>query len=72
VPILAPELSLVDDVMPLDVDGSDATAISENCLNWSLNGDEDAAMFHAVNKLLDEDELLDDADDSEVILKVIT
>lgn len=29
-------------------------------------------MFHAENKLLDEDELLDDVDDSEGIVKVIT
>lgn len=57
--------------MPLDVDGSDATAISENCRKLSRKGDEDA-MFHAENKLLDEDELLDDVDDSEGNVKVIT
>lgn len=72
-PILAPELSLIDDTMPLDVDGSvDATASSENCRKLSRNGDEDVAMFHALNKLLDEDELLDDVDDSEGIVKAIT
>lgn len=72
-PILTPELSLADEVMPLDVDGSDVvTAISENCRKLRRNGDEDAAMFHAENKLLDEDELLDDVDDSEGIVKVIT
>lgn len=71
-PILTPELSLIEEVMPLDVDGSDETAISENCRKLRRKGDEDAAMFHAQNKLLDEDELLDDVDDSEGNVKVIT
>lgn len=63
--------------MPLDVDGSAAVmvlAISENCRKCSRNGD--GPRFHVENKLLDEDELLDDVhdveDDNEGIVKVIT
>lgn len=58
--------------MPLEVDGS-MFAISENCRKFNRNGDADDPMFHAVNKLLDDDELLhDDRDDNEGIVKVIT
>lgn len=62
--------------MPLEVDGSDVTlvmvAMSENWRKCRRNGDADVPMFHAENKLLDEDELLDERDDSEGIVKDIT
>jgi hypothetical protein len=50
-----------------EVDGSTTTdivlAISENCRKCSRKGD--VPRFHVENKLLDEDELLDDDDESE-------
>jgi hypothetical protein len=50
----------------VEVDGSTTAivlAISENCRKCSRNGE--VPRFHVENKLVDEDELLDDDDDSE-------